>query len=365
MTLSSDGSVTWRLNDLLAADRKAKAYADVGWSDAAGKSPAGIAESFKEWTPILVEANSDEIEEEDKDEALESLEGEASIEQADSEEILSEQSEETTREDEAHSALDEEAEAAKYAEEALQAAKKEAHDAGYEKGREEATANFQKSKDSFEAMVASLRVAQNDMNEFYQPLKKLALHLAQQLVRGELSLSSSAIERLTKAALEDIEGQGEGPIIISMHPLDRDHFGEELYDEYSGIELRSDRALSQGSIRISIDDSAIEDLIEQRLSHLAQQVLGLSAEITSSMDSSAEFTNQVEERVLEGSSLSTDESDPTAALQTNQELDVEDVIVADENDHGELDGVISDMAHEDPSVAIEQQAVDLEMNQDA
>ena len=237
MTLSSDGPVTWRLNDLLAADRKAKAYADVGWNDSESKSPDAMAGSFKEWTPILVEMNSDETEEEEIEEALESLEGEASTEQADPQEILSEQSEETTREDEAQSALDEEAEAAKYAEEALQAAKKEAHDAGYQKGREEATANFQKSKDSFEAMVASLRVAQNDMNEFYQPLKKLALHLAQQLVRGELSLSSSAIERLTKAALDDIEGQGEGPIIIFMHPSDRDHSGEELYDEYSGIEF--------------------------------------------------------------------------------------------------------------------------------
>ena len=150
-----------------------------------------------------------------------------------------------------------------------------------------------------------------------------------------------------------------------MHPSDRDHFGEELYDEYSGIELRSDRGLSQGSIRISIDDSAIEDLIEQRLSRLAQQVLGFSAEVTSSVDSGAEFTNQVEERVLEGSSLSTDESDPVAAPQTDQELDVEDAIVAEENVHGELDGVISDMAHDDPDAAIEGHTLGLETNQDA
>ena len=39
MTLSSDGSVTWRLNDLLAADRKAKAYADIAWNDAENKTP--------------------------------------------------------------------------------------------------------------------------------------------------------------------------------------------------------------------------------------------------------------------------------------------------------------------------------------
>ena len=70
MTLSSDGSVTWRLNDLLAADRKAKAYADIGWNDAENKTPAAMTESFKEWTPILVEANSDETEEEEIEDIL-------------------------------------------------------------------------------------------------------------------------------------------------------------------------------------------------------------------------------------------------------------------------------------------------------
>ena len=55
---------------MLAADRKAKAYADIGWNDAENKTPAAMTESFKEWTPILVEANSDETEEEEIEEAL-------------------------------------------------------------------------------------------------------------------------------------------------------------------------------------------------------------------------------------------------------------------------------------------------------
>ncbi len=364
MTSSSDGSVSWRLNDLLAADRKAKAYAEVGWNDADGKSPDALAQSFKEWTPILVDETSGETDEQDLEKSLESLESEQINEAVDVQEVMPEQLEEITEKDEAQSALDANKQAAKYAEEALQAAKKEAHDAGYEKGREESRAHFQKSKDSFEAMVASLQAAQNDMNEFYQPLKKLALHLAQQLVRGELSLSSSAIERLIKAALDDIEGQGEGPIMIFMHPSDRDHFGEELYDEYSGIELRSDRTLSQGSVRISIDDSAIEDLMEQRLSRLAQQILGFSAEASSPIDSSPEFINEVEERVIEGSSVSTDDLGDVAALKGDGEIDVEDAIVAETDVHQEPNDAIPDMAHDGADNSIKEQIVG-ETNQDA
>ena len=70
MTSSSDGSVSWRLNDLLAADRKAKAYAEVGWNDADGKSPDALAQSFKEWTPILVDETSGETDEQDLEKSL-------------------------------------------------------------------------------------------------------------------------------------------------------------------------------------------------------------------------------------------------------------------------------------------------------
>ena len=101
--------------------------------------------------------------------------------------------------------------------------------------------------------------------------------------------------------MDDVESQGEGPILIYLHPADRDQFGDELYDEFSTIELRSDRTLSQGSVKISIDDTAIEDLIEQRMDKLAEQVLGISMPARSREEPSP-FAHQVKERVLESAS---------------------------------------------------------------
>ena len=297
MTLSNDNSVSWRLNDLLTADRKAKEFAAVGWNE--GEHVSETEAGFQEFSPRVIN-----IEDAHSEESVDKLEEEVVLEDH---EPLDEGAEELAevnsleQEDTQEHAQEQEEAAAVYAEEALQEAKLEAHDIGYEKGRAEAQADYQKSKDNLDSLIASLRTAQSDMTEFYRPLKKLALHLAEQLVRGELSISSAAIERIAKAALDDVERQGEGPILIYLHPADRDQFSEEMYDEFSTIELRSDRTLSQGSVKISIDDSAIEDLIEQRLDKLAEQVLGISMP-SRAKEERAPFVNQVEEKVVHSTS---------------------------------------------------------------
>ncbi len=298
MTLSNDTSVSWRLNDLLTADKKAKEFAAAGWND--GEQVAQVEAAFEQFSPTVVD-----LEDLRQEEFVEELEEEVIADENDSLEdippVTTEGPMDSSPVSDERQARELQEAAAVYAEEALQQAKREAHDAGYEKGRAESEAHYQKSKDNLDQLVASLRTAQSDMTEFYQPLKKLALHLAEQLVRGELSLSSSAIERIAKAALDDVESQGEGPILIYLHPADRDQFGDELYDEFSTIELRSDRTLSQGSVKISIDDTAIEDLIEQRMDKLAEQVLGISMPARSREEPSP-FAHQVKERVLESAS---------------------------------------------------------------
>ena len=298
MTLSNDTSVSWRLNDLLTADKKAKEFAAAGWND--GEQVAQVEAAFEQFSPTVVD-----LEDLRQEEFVEELEEEVIAVENDSLEdippVTTEGPMDSSPVSDERQAREVQEAAAVYAEEALQQAKREAHDAGYEKGRAESEAHYQKSKDNLDQLVASLRTAQSDMTEFYQPLKKLALHLAEQLVRGELSLSSSAIERIAKAALDDVESQGEGPILIYLHPADRDQFGDELYDEFSTIELRSDRTLSQGSVKISIDDTAIEDLIEQRMDKLAEQVLGISMPARSREEPSP-FAHQVKERVLESAS---------------------------------------------------------------
>jgi hypothetical protein len=122
-------------------------------------------------------------------------------------------------------------------------------------------------------------VYQSDVQSFYDPLKKLAIHIAEQIVRGELTLSSTAIERLVHKALGDIEHQGIDNIVVTLNPKDADSFSKSLDD---GPEVRADPELSRGSVKVTMGDAAIEDLIEHRIKGIADSIFQLDTENSSS-----------------------------------------------------------------------------------
>ena len=289
-------SVSWRLNDLLNAGKKAKAFAAASW-----QPPEQEPESqkFAHWQPLVVSLETEEP---------------AEIESLSEEELQNSEDIEALALKEAIDLKEAQVEEqAMVAEAVADQAKRDSFEEGYQRGMEQGTADSEakwaEAREAFVELTQSIRTAQDDMTEFYAPLKKLALHLAEQLVRGELTLSSAAIERLTKDALKDVEQQGEGPIIIRLHPLDLDKFSAHLSGELDGLDLRVDHELSQGSVKVSIDDSAIEDLMEHRLEHLSEQLLGYASgklEPKGNAQFDSNFANPVVEKVIEINEPSTD-----------------------------------------------------------
>ena len=300
MTLSDQSpSVSWRLNDLLKAGKKAKAFAAASW-----QPPEQEAESqkFAHWQPLVVHLEPESPAE------VEPLPEE---ELQDSEEVEAQELQEAAELEEAQVE-----EQAMVVEAVAEQAKRDSYEEGYQRGMEQGTADSEakwaEAREAFVELTQSIRTAQDDMTAFYAPLKKLALHLAEQLVRGELTLSSAAIERLTKEALKDVEQQGEGPIIIRLHPVDLEKFSAHLSGELDGLDLRVDHDLSQGSVKVSIDDSAIEDLMEHRLEHLSEQLLGYGSGKREAKDSSqfdSNFANPVVEKAIEINDPITDGQD--------------------------------------------------------
>jgi flagellar biosynthesis/type III secretory pathway protein FliH len=166
------------------------------------------------------------------------------------------------------------------------------------------------------------RSAQANTAEFHQPLLRLSLHLAQQLVRGELSLSSAAVERLIKGVLEDLEQQGEGPVVVYMNPLDRQSLSASLEGELDDLDLRGDQQLCRGSLRLSMDDSAIEDLLEHRLNSLSDALLGIN--IQPDLETEPKFANPVTEKIIQtsesqalNSQVSEPQSEPSIETEIN------------------------------------------------
>ena len=290
---NSNSSVSWRLNGLLRAREKAKAFAATSWSN---PGEAGGTASFTKWQPKVLSESGAAQDFVSASELNRQVDGQ----QVDAEQEILDQAEAETQaqaEDQARQDADSVSEAA------LEQAKREAFEDGYQRGLDEGESQWANARDSFAELTESLRAAQQDMTSFYDPIKKLSLHLAEQLVRGELSQSSAVIERLITEALKDVEQQGEGPVILYLNPMDKEKFSVNLEGDLGGelqnIDLRADPKLSQGSVRVSIDDSAIEDLLEHRLDSLAQSLLGQPMASSGSAFEN-NFANPVDEKIIEG-----------------------------------------------------------------
>ena len=61
--------------------------------------------------------------------------------------------------------------------------------------------------------------------------------------------------------------------MVFLNPDDLERF-RPLADAADGLVLEADARLQSGSVRVEVNDSLVEDLIEHRLEVLSQQLLG-------------------------------------------------------------------------------------------
>ena len=108
----------------------------------------------------------------------------------------------------------------------------------------------------------------------YEPLKRLAMHVAEQLVLAELTLSGGAIERLVQRCLDELDLHGQGLVTIELNPQDKARLEEKAGDMLKNIQLHGVSQLKPGSVRVLANDTQVEDLVQTRLEALAHSLLG-------------------------------------------------------------------------------------------
>jgi flagellar biosynthesis/type III secretory pathway protein FliH len=110
----------------------------------------------------------------------------------------------------------------------------------------------------------------------FEPLKKLALRLAEELVLGELSVSPQAIDRLVQRCVDTLDTSASTPLTIQLSPSDlallREH-PETESDRPDHWTWEVDASLLPGSVRIKANDTVVSDFVETRLTALAQSLL--------------------------------------------------------------------------------------------
>ena len=167
---------------------------------------------------------------------------------------------------------------------------KQAEEQGYARGVEETRLNLRAELEgqiraeleADHALVQALQNAVTDLQQdpltFFEPLKRLALHLAEQLVLGELQLNPDAINRLVQRCVDALSTPPSAMIQVELNPLDMAQL-ESLHKRSgvtvdTGFRLVANPALRKGSVRASADDAVVEDLIKHRLDIFARD-LGL------------------------------------------------------------------------------------------
>jgi flagellar biosynthesis/type III secretory pathway protein FliH len=124
------------------------------------------------------------------------------------------------------------------------------------------------------ALADALILLQQSPQTFFEPLKRLALHLAEQLVLAELALDGGAIERLVQRCVDELAQHDESLVLVELNPGDLSRL-QELRErsglaEGSSLRLQANEQLLPGSVRASANDALVEDLIGERLSALAR-----------------------------------------------------------------------------------------------
>lgn len=144
--------------------------------------------------------------------------------------------------------------------------------AGLVQAREQWDAERTQEKELLRHLGIELRALNQDTQRFHEPLRKLALHLAEQLVRSELQMNPQVVERLVSQCVQALEQPG-AKVAVSLNPQDLKRLlalGEDALKDYK---LEADDTLREGSVRARVGDTAVQDLIDHRLEALAAKLL--------------------------------------------------------------------------------------------
>mgnify|MGYP000149032976 FL=1 len=176
--------------------------------------------------------------------------------------------------------------------EALEKIKQEAYERGLVDGQQmqRASEQAQAEQDEAESLTAladkanqllvnieqGVMALQENPAEWNEPLKRLALHLAEQLALTELSISSAGIQNLIDRCIETLDVQTASSVVVELNPNDM-----ALLQNHKAVpgeqtptwRMVADTHLLPGSVRVRADDAIVSDLIEHRLENLAHTLL--------------------------------------------------------------------------------------------
>ena len=129
--------------------------------------------------------------------------------------------------------------------------------------------------EGYRDLTAKIKHSSSRVSEFFEPLSRLSVHIANQLVRGELNVGPVAITRLVQGCLDAVEDKlSKNDPVLRMHPDDLTMFLSNFNREPEGVKCIGDDSLARGDVSLQIDSSVIDDLISHRLEEITSRIFG-------------------------------------------------------------------------------------------
>ena len=160
----------------------------------------------------------------------------------------------------------------------------------------------------FADFMASLQSDFAQRQPLFQPLRDLALALAEHLARVELSLSDAAIDAVINTVINSLDPSDLGQIEIHVSEAWAERLkGQPLQGVADGYPVITAEGLSDGDVRLVVNNAQVEDLIAERIEQLAQQM------------NNADFTDVAE--AADFAEVENESAKPTAAAALEDSLD--------------------------------------------
>ena len=134
-------------------------------------------------------------------------------------------------------------------------------------------ASLDEQKMLLKEVTDKLQALSDNPKALFEPLKRLALHISEHMVLAELNLSGQAIERLVQRCLDEIDLHGQPQVVIELHPQDKARLQEMAGEVMNQMQIQAVPTLQPGSVRVLMNDTQIEDLVQNRMQSLANSLL--------------------------------------------------------------------------------------------
>lgn len=155
------------------------------------------------------------------------------------------------------------------------------------------TENKEALQQEFAAFMGALQSDIAGRQPLLKPLRDLALALAEHLARVELSQSDAAVDAVINAAINDLDPTDLGQIEIHVsEPWAERLKAQPLQGVTDGYPVIADDGLSDGDVRLVVNDAQVEDLITERLQQLAQQLDATDFTSVTAVDETAQASGE-------------------------------------------------------------------------